>query len=216
MTSETMLATRQDDACWRCGERPASGLACPACDAPQPLDPGLDLFAVLDLPRRLIVTREDLERRYLDASRAVHPDRHQTADDRTRALSLAASAAVNRAYRTLRDPVERGRYWLELHGEPLGRDNNVVPPALAELVFETQEALESFRSNGGDRAEIAHTYTELEARTARLVRDLESRYAAWDEAGPASPPALTELKRRLSEIAYLATLVDDVDEALGV
>ena len=85
-----------------------------------------DLFQVLGLPRRLAVDRGDLDRRYHDASRVVHPDRHGTADPRTRDLSLAASAAVNRAYRTLRDPVERGRYWLELHGEPLGRDNNQV------------------------------------------------------------------------------------------
>jgi molecular chaperone HscB len=162
------------------------------------------------------VSRDDLERRYLDASRAVHPDRHQTADEQTRALSLAASAAVNRAYRTLRDPVERGRYWLDLHGEPLGRDNNTVPPALAELVFETQDALEDFRSNGGDRAAVTRTHADLDARMDRLVRDLESRYAAWDDADPETPAVLTELKGRLSEIAYLATLVDDVDEALGV
>jgi molecular chaperone HscB len=216
MTSETMLATHQDGACWRCAGRTGPGLVCLACDAPQPLDPRSDLFAVLGLPRRLTVDRDDLERRYLYASRAVHPDRHQTADERARALSLAASAAVNRAYRTLRDPVELGRYWLDLHGEPLGRDNNTVPPALAELVFETQETLEAFRSNGGDRAAVARTHGELDARIAGLVRDLESRYAVWDAAGPADPSVLAELKRRLSEVAYLTTLVDDVDEALGV
>lgn len=210
-----MLATHQDGACWRCGEPAGRGLVCGACDAPRPLDPQADLFAVLGLPRRLTVARDDLEGRYLDASRAVHPDRHQTAEEQARALSLAASAAVNRAYRTLRDPVERGRYWLELHGDPLGRDNNAVPPSLAELVFETQEALEAFRTDGGDRAAIATTHAELDARTEGLVRELEARYGEWDAADPAAPAVLAELKRRLSEIAYLATLVDDVDEALG-
>jgi molecular chaperone HscB len=216
VTIETMSASHQDGACWRCAAPTASALVCPACEAPQPLAPNVDLFSVLGLPRRLTVARDDLERRYLDASRVVHPDRHQTAEERTRALSLAASAAVNRAYRTLRDPIERGRYWLDLHGEALGRDNNVVPPALAELVFDTQEALESFRSNGGDRAAVVRTHGELEARLAGLVRELESRYAAWDAADPADAAVLAELKRRLSEIAYLATLIDDVDEAVGV
>jgi molecular chaperone HscB len=211
-----MLQIHHDGECWRCAERTGLHLTCLACDAPQPLASDADLFAVLGLPRHLTVARDDLERRYLDASRGVHPDRHQTADARTRALSLAASAAVNKAYRTLRDPVERGRYWLELHGEALGRDNNRVPPALAELVFETQEALESFRGGSASRDDVAATHEALAERLRQLVRDLEARYVAWDASDPAAVPVLGELKRRLSEIAYLGTLVEDVDEALGV
>jgi Fe-S protein assembly co-chaperone HscB len=211
-----MSVVHQDGACWRCAERPGLALTCLACDAPQPLGHDADLFSVLDVPRRLTVAPDDLERRYLDASRAVHPDRHQTADARTQALSLAASAAVNKAHRTLRDPVERGRYWLELHGEPLSRGNNQVPPLLAELVFETQETLEGFRRAAVAREVVRSTHDELAARLAALVRDLEARYAAWDAADPSAPTVLAELKQRLSEIAYLGTLVDDVDDALGV
>ena len=210
----TAPALHHEVLCWRCGARVGTAVACAACEAPQPVADA-DLFAVLGLPRLLVIDRADLERRYLDASRAVHPDRHQTADERTRQLSLAASAAVNRAYRTLRDPIARGRYWLELHGEHLGRDNNRVPPALAELVFETQEALETFRQSGTDRAAIERTHAELDARVRELVTELEGRYAAWDAADPAAPPVLAELKRRLSDVAYLETLVVDLDEAVG-
>lgn len=205
-----------DGACWRCAAPVAGRLSCPACEAPQPLARDVDRFAVLDLPRRLTVDRDELERRYLAASRALHPDRHQTADERTRALSLAASAAVNEAYRALRDPVERGRYWLTLHGEPLGRDNNRVPPVLAEVVFEIQEALEGFRHGATSRDTIAATHAQLDARHTALVDELVARYPVWDAADPAAVPVLDELKRRLSEIAYLGTLVEDVDEALGV
>ena len=220
MAEWTTSEARTSDAfpegvCWRCGAF-AAVLACAACGAPQASVADLDRFAVLGLPRRLTVDRDALERRYLDASRAVHPDRHQTADDRTRALSLAASAAVNQAYRTLRDPVARGRYWLELHGMALGKDNNRVPPALAELVFETQETLEEFRSGGAARESVAATHATLDARLQGLVADLAARYPAWDAADPTAPVVLDELKTRLSEIAYLDTLVEDVDEALGV
>jgi molecular chaperone HscB len=210
-----MLEIHRDGECWRCAARTGLEPSCLACEAPQPLD-GRDLFAVLGLPRRLSVDTADLERRYLDASRAVHPDRHQTAEPRARALSVTASAAVNRAYRTLRDPVERGRYWLELNGESLGRDNNQVPPALAALVFETQETLADLRAGGADRAAVERTHEDLEGRRRDLERALEERYGAWDAADPAAPAVLADLKRRLSEIAYLTTLVDDVDEALGV
>ena len=212
-----MRAETREHECWHCSARTGLALVCVRCEAPQPLPAGADLYAVLGLARRLVVDPDDLERRYHDASRVVHPDRHQTAAERDRLLSLAASAAVNRAYRTLRDPVARGRYWLELHGAPLGERNNQVPPVLAALVFETQEQLTELRSAsdpGAARRGIEVALADLDARLRALVAELEARYAAWDAAGGETPDALAELKRRLSEIAYLNTLRDDVDETL--
>jgi molecular chaperone HscB len=213
-----MRAETREHECWHCSRRTGLALVCLHCEAPQPLSVAADLFAVLGLPRRLVVDLADLEDRYHDASRAVHPDRHQSTDDRGRALSLSASAAVNRAYRTLREPVARGRYWLELHGSPLGERNNQVPPALAALVFETQEQLEALRDSGGATAErrtVEAVRGELEERLHGLTAELEARYATWDAANPSAAEVLAELKQRLSEIAYLSTLLDDVEEALA-
>jgi molecular chaperone HscB len=213
MTDVAAIETRP---CWRCGAEAGPGLVCASCEAPQALPSGLDLFAILDLPRGLVIDLPDLERRYHAVSRAVHPDRHQTADARARDLSLAAGAAVNRAYRTLRDPVARGRYWLELHGERLGDDNR-VPPALAALVFETQETLEELRGvaeSGPLRVRVSEVKEELAGRLSSLLGELAAQYAKWNAAGPTSPAVIGELKRRLSEIAYLRTLLADVDAAL--
>jgi molecular chaperone HscB len=183
----------------------------------QPVAEGADLFAVLALPRRLAVDLADLERRYHAASRAVHPDRHQTASGRERDLSLAASAAVNRAYRTLRDPVARGRYWLELHGTRLGDEGPRVPPEIAAEVFETQEKLEELRAaaRGPEAEALRREVVELRAAFAdRLegLRDaLVARYSDTNGAGV----GLDELRRRLSEIAYLRTLLGDIEESIG-
>jgi molecular chaperone HscB len=186
---------------------------CPACDAPQALLPEADHFAVLGLPRALPVDRTDLERRFHDVARRVHPDRHQTASAPEQSLSVAASAAVNRAYRTLRDPVARGRYWLELHGDPIGTDNNQVPAELAELVFEVQERLADLRAGGQGAADVRAARAEVAARLDAMLADLERRYATWPDA--TTPPALTELKRTLSDIAYLRTLIRDADAVLA-
>ena len=197
--------------CWRCQTGPHAALLCPSCEAPLPLPPDADLFQVLGLPRDLAVDRGDLERRYHAMSRAVHPDRHQTGGARERELAEVVSAAVNRAYRTLRDPVRLGRYWLELHGEPLHDSKQQVPPTLAADVFETQEKLEELRARPGDatlRADVVAVRDDLAARLACLREELEGIYGDGDGS-------LTELKRRLSEIAYLRTLRGDVEAALG-
>ena len=209
---------RNDQECWHCAGRAGMHLVCVSCEAPQPLPRTVDLFSVLGLPRRLVVDRDELERRFHDASRAVHPDRHQVAADRSRELSLVASATVNRAYRTLRDPISRGRYWLELHGAPLGDRNNRVPPELAALVFETQELLEALRDapgNADTRAEVETVRGQLEERLQTLQAELEARFSEWDAGDGGAPSTLAELKRRLSDIAYLSTLHEDVEEALA-
>jgi molecular chaperone HscB len=187
---------------------------CTACERPQPLGPDTDLFAVLGLPRSLRIDADDLGERYRQAARALHPDRHATSGERERALSLAATALVNRAYRTLRDPVARGRYWLELHGDPLGDANNTVPPALAELVFDTQELLDELRAGkAAVRPRVEAVHAELRSRLDGLVGELDARETDLTETA-AAPDALRDLKRRLSEIAYLATLTGDVEAAL--
>lgn len=195
--------------CWRCRATLAGGLVCGACEAVQPLAADADLFAVLGFPRDLAVDRDDLERRYHAVARAVHPDRHQTATARERELSLAASAAANRAYRTLRDPVARARYWLELYGDPLAADNNRVPPALAATVFEVQERLEALAAAGPDGAALRAEVTTLRGDLAARVQGLTDGLVA------AGRESLAALKARVSEVAYLNTLLRDVDRALG-
>jgi molecular chaperone HscB len=209
-----MTTTKHPDTCWRCPAETAGALVCPECGAPLAPPADRDLFAVLGLPRRLTVDLAALEEGYHAASRAVHPDRFQTAGGREREVSLAASAAVNRAYRTLRDPVARGRYWLELHGERLAEPGATVPPALAAEVFETQEQLAELRASEGKegRAEVHALHDRLAARVAGLRDGLVTEYARWNGN---AVDALAELKRRLAEIAYLNTLLGDVEDALG-
>ncbi len=207
---EAAQKTRSE--CWRCHAETTGGLACPQCAAVQPLGRDADLFAVLGLPRSLALDPVELERRYHEAARAVHPDRHQTGSREERELSLAASTAVNRAYRTLRDPVARGRYWLELHGERLADEGARVPPEIAAEVFETQERLAELRAGGsGDgalREELRGLEEALAARLAGLRRDLVTAYEAT------GGPALDDLRRRLAAIAYLGTLHGDVRDAV--
>jgi molecular chaperone HscB len=199
--------------CWNCRAERGAALVCPRCAAIQPLPADADLFTVLGLPRQVALDLADLERRYHAASRAVHPDRFQTASPRERELSLAASAAVNRAYRTLRDPVARGRYWLELNGARLGDGGPQVPAAIAAQVFETQEKLEELRAAASPelRREVQALRAGFTARLDALRDELSALYASANGA----TPSLDELKRRLAEIAYLRTLVGDIEDALG-
>ena len=202
--------------CWQCGADRASNLFCPSCAAIQPIPEDADYFQVLGVPRRLIQDAQALQQRFYELHRQWHPDRYQTGPQVARSASLRNTAAVNRAYSTLRNPVERGEYWLTLQGETLGANNNRVPPALAELVFDVQEKLDEFRgARSADlRRALAAVHADLLEQQTALLAQLDENFARWD-AGAAQPTVLSrELKAVLSALAYLRTLIRDVEKEL--
>ncbi|HVA39322.1 MAG TPA: hypothetical protein VNF49_01555 [Candidatus Binataceae bacterium] len=192
-------------------------MTCPECGAP--LGAELDLFAALGVARRLALDASELERIYHEAGRRIHPDRFATATPAVRQASLKSTALLTRGYRTLRDPVSRGRYWLELMDEKLAENNKRVPPELAELVFEVQEQLGELREthNGGAHAlgaAIQERRAQLERLVAATQEELERNFARWDGGAGERQELVNELKSALSKIAYLRTLTRDVDRAL--
>jgi molecular chaperone HscB len=206
--------------CLSCGRRQEPRLICADCGTP--LSASLDSFAALELPRKLSIDLSALERIYHDVSRRIHPDRFASRDARIRDASLRATALLTRSYRTLRDPTQRGLYWLELNGEKLSENNKRVPAELAELVFEVQEQLASMQDAPADTSLIADVEKrrgELQATMDETVAELERNFIRWDRVSPEisdqDHKMLTiELKAILSKIAYLRTLIRDVDRAL--
>jgi len=203
--------------CPSCARPSEPSLTCPECGAP--LGAELDLFAALGVPRKLAFDPRELERIYHEAGRHIHPDRFATGTPAVRQASLKSTALLTRSYRTLRDPVSRGRYWLELIGEKLAENNKRVPPELAEMVFEVQEQLSELRTtqNGSANAlgtAIKGRRADLEELVTATQEELQRNFARWDEGAAERQELVNELKSALSKIAYLRTLTRDIDRAL--
>ncbi len=212
------MTTPETIRCWRCQSEVPVALLCSRCEAVQPLPSQLDYFRVLGVKRNPALDESALATRYYELSRRLHPDLYQTASVQEREASLHNSALVNRAYRTLRNPVQRGVYWLELHGEKLGANNNRVPPQLASLVFAVQEQLEELRDarRAGQQAEVddalSQLRTQLEEQRAQSQTALTRNFSRWHDDSPETSALLAELKSVLSEMAYLRTLLRDVEK----
>jgi molecular chaperone HscB len=203
--------------CPACGQRQEPRLICEGCGVPLGAD--LDCFAALGLSRKLVIDSGALERVYHDLSRRIHPDRFAQGSPRIRDASLRSTALLTRAYRTLRDPVARGLYWLELRGDKLAEGNKSVPPELAELVFEVQDELSELRDAPASGVAALRDRTtarraELETSMSALQADLFRNFQRWDAGAADEQKLVAELKAVLSKIAYLRTLIRDVDREL--
>jgi molecular chaperone HscB len=181
-------------------------------------------FEVFGLPRRLGIDTAELQRSFYALSRRHHPDFHQSAPPEAQAEALEASARLNAAYRTLRDPLARAEYLVRLEEGRETREGATArpaaPAALLEEMFEIQEALAEARAGALDAGARAALTAQRERLRERL-RDEEARIAgplsaAWDAAdGAQRPRALAAIKDALATRAYLRTVVDDLGGALG-
>ena len=69
-----------------------------------------------------------LDAAYRDIQAQVHPDRYAQAGDAERRASMQMTTRVNEAYRTLKDPVQRAKYLLALHGVDVAFETDTAMP----------------------------------------------------------------------------------------
>jgi molecular chaperone HscB len=184
----------------------------------------VNFFEVFELPRRLAIDGDELQRRFYALARRTHPDFHQAAAPTERAAVEERAALVNTAYRTLRDPIARADYLVRLAEGRATKEGSEArpkaPPALLAEMFEIQEALAEAKAgplDEGTRATLAEQRDRLLERyageEARLRGPLAER---WDAASDAErPAALAAIKESLATRAYLRTVISDLADALG-
>ena len=200
MTTETTTRTAQ--ACWSCSaELDAGAHFCAACGKVQPAA-AIDYFRFFGLPRKLNADMTALERAFYRLSRRLHPDVYAQATAAEQRWSLDKSSQLNDAYRTLKDPILRTMYLLQLEGVQLEEQSKAatdharqtgeekkqfVPPDLLEEVFELNMQLEELRSNKKMGEADPALVKELQAHKARfeakleaLGTELKSYWAEWD------------------------------------
>jgi molecular chaperone HscB len=217
-------------ACWSCSiGHNDSTLFCPHCSKIQP-PPGGDFFSVFGLEPRLNLDLPALEHEFHRLSRKLHPDRFARAGENEKQFSLADTALLNDAYRTLKDPLRRTEYLLKLLGaevgeEPESKEEKVarVPADLLEEVFELNMQLEEMRAaiKAGEKDPELHSGLEQAKRRydgllVDVDQDLRMQWQAWDEGDAAvRASAQRRMVALLDRRRYLNNLVRDVTETLG-
>ena len=199
--------------CWNCGAV-VSARFCEACGALQA--PTRDFYEFLELPRNLALDAKELEKRFYALSRQLHPDLFSRRGAKEQEHALEASAVLNDAYRTLREPVSRALYVLRQEGYEIAEQGTKdVPPELLEEVFELNMALEELReadgASGEARAQLAAARQRFEGMRDETDAALQAKFTEWD-AGR-SPATLDAIRGVLNRRKYITNLIARTDEA---
>ena len=198
-------------------------------------------FSLFSLPRHLNLDSAALEKDFYAQSRRLHPDRFAARPAAEQAEALARSSELNDAYRTLRDPIARTEYLLQLEGVQLeeqsrqatdaarmkgGEKKQVAPPDLLEEAFELNMQLEEMRfaRQTGEKdesieQELQNARTRFTGMLDNLGQELAKLWVQWDRAEDAGDDAGKAAAREamvalLNRRAYVRNLVRDVNAAL--
>jgi len=162
------------------------------------LEPGYDL------------DRENLAGIHLDLQKAVHPDRFAAATPQEKLLAVQRAAQVNEAYRTLKDPVERARYLLQLHGIDTDEESNTaMAPAFLMEQMEWRERLDEVPASGEPMANLLSLAGKLEQTQRGMYRDLGELFQQGSDADYNSA---AELVRKLRFLQRLQQQIADLEE----
>jgi molecular chaperone HscB len=184
--------------CWACSiGHVDSTLFCPHCSKIQP-PPGGDYFSVFGLKPRLNLDLAALETEFHRLSRKLHPDRFARATENEKQWSLADTALLNDAYRTLKEPLHRTEYLLRLEGAEIG------PEADADLVADAKlKSPGSSQAQGGDgRKDSSRIPADLLEEVFDLNMQLEEMHdlRKRGETDPELQSSLTRAKKKFDRL----------------
>ena len=162
-------------------------------------------FQLFGLPVGFAVDAEALALRYRDLQRAAHPDRYAGASERERLLSVQQASLINEGYRTLKDPLARAAYLLELNGITLSDTDTRMDPLFLMEQMELREALEAAPRAADPHAALDQVRGIAEATERRLVEELAALFQQGDCA------ALQQAPERLRKLQFMRKLLDEVD-----
>ena len=166
-------------------------------------------FELFDLAPAYSLDTRRLEDSYKELQTLVHPDRYAQAGDAERRASMQWTTRVNEAYSTLKDPVQRAKYLLELRGVDVGFETNTqMPTDFLMQQLETREQLEEALQKK-DSGFLDSLRSSLAAKRKLLEAQIgESIDARKDYAGA------VDLVRKLMFLEKLDAEIDAAYEAV--
>jgi molecular chaperone HscB len=166
-------------------------------------------FDLFEIPVSYDVDFNKLQQRYRALQKAVHPDKYAGASSQERRISMQQTSLVNQALHTLKHPVERAVYLLQLKGLDFSMDNQTTMDAAFLMgQMEMREKLESVRHR-------ADPIAELDSMSADVKANMNDMAAAFSRAYESDDfDAAKEAVRKLQFLHKAKTEIDDLSASI--
>ncbi len=129
------------------------------------LDFSNNYFELFELQSVFNIEVSELDQRFQQLQRVLHPDKFASASDAERRWSVQAASRVNEAYQTLKQPLKRANYLLELQGLMLNEETDTqMDPMFLMEQMELREALGDVESSSDPYAALDKVGVQLNSQ----------------------------------------------------
>lgn len=172
----------------------------------------MDAFDVLGLPPTFELDASQLEQRYRDLQRQLHPDKFVNASSSERRESLSRAVSVNDAYRALKDELKRAELlYARLAGKPPDKQSTADGELLMEVMELREELAEARQRRALPKAlSLQAEVTEREAREKSKLRQVFASLPGEGADGPGAFAQLDTAARALTRLRYYRRFHDEV------
>ncbi len=163
-----------------------------------------NFFQLFDLNQSFDVDVDKLGDRYRQLQSEAHPDRFAGAAESEKLKAVQFTSLINEAYNTLKQPLARAAYLLQLHGE----DTEQVSQADLgmELLMEQMQLREALDELPADESALPRL-EELKAEVKEKFATRQQQFATALEAGE-----IQAAKKVFHEMQFLHKLLKEIDQ----
>ncbi|KAH8295664.1 hypothetical protein KR018_002422 [Drosophila ironensis] len=195
------FAANSAPACWNCEGKSElkRNMICSDCGHLQDVNATINYFDLLSFPAKFPLEAQKLTQSFRQLQTLVHPDKYSNKTSREQTNSADWSSLINKAYKTLATPIERGQYLLHLAGEQMPQDNSALNKEFLMAMMERNEAVEE--------AEDAKSLGDLNAQIIEELEGLSAKLSSQFEAKD-----LQGVKETLVEMKYLLSIQSSIKQ----
>jgi len=136
-----------------------------------------NFFELFDLPVSYDVDLNQVQKFYMDLQKQVHPDRFANGSDLEKRLSMQQTSWINEAQATLKDPVLRAIYLLELKGMDINLENETtMDAAFLMQQLEMRERLEHVKKEDDPLTTLDAMAKELKSSISDMKKSFALSY----------------------------------------
>ena len=169
-----------------------------------PLKLSSNFFEIFSIAVGWQISIRDLDTRYRQLQLEFHPDRYASAGQTEQRLAVQTASLINQAYDTLKSPLKRAQYLLELNNIDADQDSHITSDgaflmrqmALREALSDIRQAAEPLQSLEQLRADVEQGYDEEQEQ-------FHSQYQA---------NALNDAFNTVAKMQFSAKLLDEIEQ----
>ncbi len=125
------------------------------------------------------VDLQKIQQQYMELQKQVHPDKFAGGSDQEKRISMQQTSWINEALTTLKDPVLRASYLLELKGLDIKLENETTMDAVFLMQqLEMREQLENIKDTDDPLAVLDEMASEIKNTSKAMMESFSRSYEA--------------------------------------